>query len=56
MKKVISTLALLGLGLAGGLNVNIIPRNDWNGNAYDLNCDGASGAVKYYVDGLPHGV
>ena len=56
MKKVISTLALLGLGLAGGLRVGLAPRADTTGNAYDLSCDGASGSVKYFVDGLPNGV
>ncbi len=56
MKKVISTLALLGVGLAQmtisfGERVAVA-----GGTSYALGCSNASGAVKYYIDGLPYGV
>lgn len=57
MKKVVSVLALAGLGLTRDLSIGIGSRQfNNNQNAYDLSCNNAQGAVKYYVDGLPNGV
>ena len=57
MKKVIASLCLVGLGIAGNFNVNLSPKLvSGNLNAYDLSCDGGQGLIKYYVDGLPNGV
>lgn len=54
MKRAITALCLVGLGLTGGMKVGLRPQI--GSNAYDLTCDGASGEVKYYVEGLPYGV
>lgn len=57
MKKVIASLCLVGLGLAGRLNIGLGARTTAGSlNAYDLSCDGANGKVKFYVTGLPQGV
>lgn len=57
MKKAISALCLVGMSLAHGLNIGIGGRIAVdNRSTYALSCDGAHGAVKYYIDGLPSGV
>lgn len=56
MKKVISVLALAGVGLSRDLSIGIGTRMHNNLNTYDLSCDNAQGSVKYSVDGLPNGV
>lgn len=57
MRKTICALSFAGFVLAGRLNIGLNPRwNDETSNAYELSCDGAQGAVKYYVDNLPQGV
>lgn len=57
MKRIFSTALFVGLGLTHNLNLGFKSRfGDHGENAYDLSCDGAHGAVKYYVDGLPSGV
>ena len=57
MKKIISAFFVIGMGLAGDLKIGIKQKDQReNANAYGLSCDGARGAVKYYVEGLPNGV
>ena len=57
MKKIISALFMVGMGLAGDLKIGIKQKDQrQNANTYGLSCDGARGAVKYYVEGLPNGV
>lgn len=57
MKKVISALCLVGMSLAYDLNIGIGSKvSVGNTSSYGLTCDGARGAVKYYIDGLPYGV
>lgn len=57
MKKIISVCLALGMGLAGELKIGIKQKDQReNPNIYGLSCDGARGAVKYYVEGLPNGV
>lgn len=57
MKKVISALALVGMTLAHGLNIGMGERiAEKEKSSYPLSCEGAHGAVKYYIDGLPYGV
>jgi hypothetical protein len=54
MKKIFSTALVLGVALTHDLSLGFRQREGFN--SYDLSCDGAHGAVKYYVDGLPNGV
>jgi hypothetical protein len=54
MKKIFSTALFLGVAFTHGLNLGFRQREGFN--LYDLSCEGAHGAVKYYVDGLPNGV
>lgn len=58
MKKLISTACLLGLTMTGNLlNIKVGDRVTINNQStYNLSCEGASGAVKFYVEGTPYGV
>ena len=58
MKKVISTVCLLGLGLSSKLlNIKLGDRVAINNqSSYGLSCEGATGSVKFYVEGTPYGV
>lgn len=56
MRKAICALSFVGLTLAGHMSIGLSPAWVDGLNAWELNCAGAQGAVKYYVDGLPQGV
>lgn len=58
MKKVISTVCLLTLGLSNKLlNIKLGDRVSINNqSSYGLSCEGATGSVKFYVEGTPYGV
>lgn len=58
MKKIISAACLLGLSMAGNLlNIKVGDRVTINNQStYNLSCEGATGAVKFYVEGTPSGV
>lgn len=53
MKSLFASFALLGVGLAGGLEISVVPAG---ANSYSFNCAGAQGGVNYYIDNLPSGV
>jgi len=53
MKSLFASFALLGVGLAGGLDIGVVSSGS---NSYSFSCAGAQGAVNYYLEGLPSGV
>lgn len=58
MKKAFSVACFLGLALSGNLlNIKVGDRVTINNQStYNLSCEGATGAVKFYVEGTPYGV
>jgi hypothetical protein len=58
MKKAIAVACLLGLSAASKImNIKLGERVIINNqSAYDLSCEGATGQVKFYVEGAPYGV
>lgn len=58
MKKVISTVCLLSLGLSSKLlTIKVGDRVSINNqSSYNLSCDGATGSVKFYGEGVPSGI